>query len=135
MKLISKVICFIIVIILIVSICFIMYKDKNNYKKVNMTSGNVEQTKDYKLYEFGISNNDICMKIDNMVNEVMSENADNLDFEYIDVTKNMSLSNIYNINAVPTFIIVDLQGNVKYRKTGTLTRNELIEFINKVLNQ
>lgn len=123
----------IVILLVIFSFVYVICNNENKFQKVNITSGKIEQTKKYKLYEFGISDNSICMEIDEMVKETLNEKSEYLDFEYVDVTKNMSLSNIYNINAIPTFVIVDLQGNVKYRKTGIITKNELLEFINSVL--
>lgn len=122
--------------LLVIILCsiFFMVKNKNetSFKEVNLLSGNIEQTKEYKLYEFGIEENEISKSMVEIVNEVVNAYNEKIDFEYVDVTKNMSLSNIYNIEAIPTFIIVDLQGNVKYRKTGSMTKNELLEFINKI---
>ena len=132
MKLKNRLLIFIMFMLL--SIIFIIVKNKseNSFKKVNMLSGNICQTKDYKLYEFGIRDNEICKQMDDIVDEVVNNYIEYIDFEYVDVTENMSLSNIYNIQSIPTFIIVDLQGNVKYRITGRMSKKELIEFINKI---
>lgn len=123
---------FLLVIVLCSIFFIIKNKSEKNMKKVNLLSGDIEQTKEYKLYEFGIEDNDISKAMKEIVNEVVNEYSGDIDYEYVDVTKNISLSNIYNIEAIPTFIIVDLQGNVKYRKTGKITKNELIEFVNKI---
>lgn len=123
---------FLLVIVLCSIFFIIKNKSEKNMKKVNLLSGDIEQTKEYKLYEFGIEDNDISKAMKEIVNEVVNEYSGDIDYEYVDVTKNISLSNIYNIEAIPTFIIVDLQGNVKYRKTGKMTKNELIEFVNKI---
>lgn len=137
MKVKNKLIYILIVLIVLIFVLFIILKNnsKSNFKKIDLLSGNIEQTKDYKLYEFGIKENQICKSMDNIVEEVVNEYIDDIDFEYVDVTKNMSLSNLYSINSVPTFLIIDINGNVKYRKSGVMTKEELIKFINNIIKQ
>lgn len=134
MKIKNKLLYLIIGLVIIICIICIILKinDHDNFKEVNLLSGNIEQTKEYKLYEFGIRENSICKSMDDIVNEVIEKYADDIDFEYVDVTKNITLPNLYSINSVPTFIIVDLNGDVKYRTSGIMTKEELINFINKV---
>lgn len=134
MKIKNKLLYLIIGLVIIICIICIILKINNhdNFKEVNLLSGNIEQTKEYKLYEFGIRENSICKSMDDIVNEVIEKYADDIDFEYVDVTKNITLPNLYSINSVPTFIIVDLNGDVKYRSSGIMTKEELINFINKV---
>ncbi|MDO4282731.1 MAG: thioredoxin family protein [Clostridia bacterium] len=135
MRLKNKWICLsLTVVLLVIVVCsiIIVKRNESNFSRVDLFSGTVVQTKEYKLYEFGIEDNDICKNMDNIVEEIRNEYSELIDFEYIDVTKNMTLSNIYSIESVPTFLIVDLQGNVKYRKTGSMTKEELIDFINKI---
>lgn len=135
MKVKNKLICISIILVALTFILFIIFKNNNksNFKKIDLLSGNIEQTKDYKLYEFGIKENQICKSMDNIVEEVVNEYIDDIDFEYVDVTRNMSLSNLYSINSVPTFLIIDINGNVKYRKSGVMTKEELIKFINNII--
>lgn len=131
----NKLIFISIILVILVCILFIIFKlydNNNNFKKVNLLSGQIEQTKEYKLYEFGIKENSVCKSVDNIVEEVVDKYVEDIDFEYIDVTENMSLSNLYSINSVPTFIIIDINGNVKYRKSGVMTKEELIDFINNI---
>lgn len=136
MKFKNKLILISIILVILVCILFIIFKlydnNNNNFKKVNLLSGQIEQTKEYKLYEFGIKENSVCKSVDNIVEEVVDKYIEDIDFEYIDVTENMSLSNLYSINSVPTFIIIDINGNVKYRKSGVMTKEELIDFINYI---
>lgn len=120
-----------IILLIFIGIILINNNEKQ-FKKVNMISGSIEQINEYKIYEFGISDNDICKSIEETVNQVINEYSESIDFEYVDVTKNISLSNIYSINSVPTFIIVDKNGDVKYRLSGSINKDELIEFIGKV---
>lgn len=135
MKVKNKLICISIILVALTFILFIIFKNNNksNFKKIDLLSGNIEQTKDYKLYEFGIKENQICKSMDNILEEVVNEYIDDIDFEYVDVTRNMSLSNLYSINSVPTFLIIDINGNVKYRKSGVMTKEELIKFINNII--
>ena len=46
--------CIFVIILYIV----IINSDNKNYKKVNLTSGKIEQTKEYKLYEFSMDSED-----------------------------------------------------------------------------
>ncbi len=109
----------------------IINSDNKNYKKVNLTSGKIEQTKEYKLYEFSMDSEDKLIEFNEIVSEVMQGYSDKLDFEYINVTKNMSMTNIYNINSIPTILITNKNGDVKFRLEGIITKNELINWIEK----
>lgn len=137
MKIKNKLVCILSILIALILVLFIILKFNNtsNFKKINLLSGNIEQTKDYKLYEFGIKENQICKSMDDIVEEVVNKYTNDIDFEYVDVTKNMSLSNLYSINSVPTFLVVDINGDVKYRKSGIMTKEELNIIINNIIKQ
>ena len=43
-----------------------------------------------------------------------------------------SAANLYGVRAIPTTIVVDAEGNVAYRKTGGVTKEELEDVIGKL---
>jgi len=48
----------------------------------------------------------------------------------INVDYDASFTEKYNINSVPTLIILDPQGNVAYRNTGVMSRDQIINAFN-----
>ncbi len=123
---------FIILMIIMISIIVLIIPQKDEWNQVNITKGEIEQTKDYKLYEFAIKGNEICDSMDEIVEDVIYRYSNLLDYEYVDVTENMGLSNIYNIVSVPTFLLVDQEGKVIERRVGKMTREELIDMLSGI---
>ena len=50
----------------------------------------------------------------------------------IDIDKNLALANKYRIMGVPTLMIFQ-QGEIKWRQAGVLTKQQLVEAVQKVL--
>lgn len=116
-------------ILLLSSFLFINKQEKNTWKEVNVLLSNKRQDHEYKLYEFGMKGNDISDGMDQIVAEVVKQYEEKIDFEFIDVTASTAIVNAYNINSIPTFIIIDKGGHVKYRTKGKMTKEELEQFI------
>ena len=45
----------------------------------------------------------------------------------------INLTNKYNINTIPSYIIVDKEGNVKKRETGYIEEEEFFKLIEDVI--
>lgn len=50
---------------------------------------------------------------------------------YINVDYDASFTQKYSITSVPTIIVADNQGEVVYRKSGVLSRDQLISMFNQ----
>lgn len=50
---------------------------------------------------------------------------------YINVDYDASFTQKYSITSVPTIIVTDHQGEVVYRKSGVLSRDQLISMFNQ----
>ena len=116
-------------IVILSSFIFINKQEKNTWKEVNVLLSSQKQDHEYKLYEFGMKGNDISDEMDQIVAEVVKQYEDVIEFEFIDVTASTAIVNAYNINSIPTFILIDKEGRVKYRTKGKMTKDELKQFI------
>lgn len=52
-----------------------------------------------------------------------------LPVENIDIDTNMELASKYKVRGVPTLILVDETGEVIRQKTGAVTKEELLKFV------
>lgn len=116
-------------LLILSSFLFINKQEKNTWKEVNVLLSSKKQDHEYKLYEFGMKGNDISDEMDPIVAEVVKQWEEKIDFEFIDVTASTAIVNAYNINSIPTFIIIDKEGYVKCRTKGKMTKEELEQFI------
>lgn len=129
----------IVIVIIIISSIFILkqvYKKFNsnlNLQNENNTSN--QRNHEYKLYNFGLESCEACEDMEPIYEAAKKDYADKLDFEYADVTYNVPLSNKYIITVVPTFIIVDIDGNVIRREIGTMSKEKFYSFIESVINR
>ena len=72
--------------------------------------------------------------MEDIVKEITEKYKNDIDFEYVDVNDNLSLTNKYNVNYLPEFIIVDENGDVVTRKIGAMDKQALDDMISGVLN-
>ena len=56
----------------------------------------------------------------------------NLKILKINVDKNQALSDKFNVNGVPTFILFQ-KGEIKWRKSGIIEENDFIKYIDKLI--
>ena len=94
----------------------------------------VERNHKYKLFEFGSDYCSACDSMEDIVKEITEKYKNDIDFEYVDVNDNLSLTNKYNVNYLPEFIIVDENGDVVTRKIGAMDKQALDDMISGVLN-
>lgn len=72
-----------------------------------------------------------CHMVSPIIEEIANENTDeNLIFVKINVDENRNLASKYNIYAIPTLILIK-DGKVIDRRAGVLTKDKLLNFINK----
>lgn len=130
------IIAFIIIVTSFFIICLIIKgEDSDNWKNMSFYEETKEQTLEYKLYEFGSSDCNICYQMREIVDLVIEEKNDVIDYEFIDVIIKPNFTNKYNVNVLPTYIIVDKNGNVKKRLSGGTTREEFLKFVNEVIGE
>ncbi len=71
-----------------------------------------------------------CKMLAPILKEVKEEVGDSASIIKIDVDKNPSAANAYQIQAVPTMILFK-NGDILWRKSGVLSKNELVSVIRK----
>jgi len=71
-----------------------------------------------------------CKTMSPMIKELASEMGDKAVILKVDVDKNAAASATYNIQGVPTFIIFQ-NGEIKWRQSGALPKQILLEALNK----
>ena len=84
--------------------------DSNSNKKIK--SDTQIRNHEYKMYMFNMDNCQACQYMLPIYKNIKEKYKDVIDFEEVDVTFNLYLSNKYIINEVPTFIIVDMKDDV-----------------------
>lgn len=87
--------------------------------------------KTYIVYNFSSELCTYCDMMDPIYNKMKEEYGSNLDFKYVDVDEEYTLTNKYKIQYTPTFIIVDNTGKVVDKKVGFVPEGEFREFIDK----
>ena len=73
-----------------------------------------------------------CKMLSPVIEKVSEEYGSKLNFHKLNVDENNSISERYQIMAVPTIVIFK-NGNVANRVSGYMGEKQLIEFINKSL--
>ncbi|MEG2310755.1 MAG: thioredoxin family protein [Clostridia bacterium] len=123
-----------IVVILLVCTVFILKqiqkKDSQTWKKLGYEKTEV-QNNELKIYQFAMDYCDACSKVAPIYDKIKSIYSDKIDFEYIDVNLKPNLANKYNINIVPTFVIINKKGEPISRISGAITFEEFERFIVK----
>lgn len=64
-----------------------------------------------------------CKMFKPIVQQVSQETG--VDINYVNVDYDASLSQRYDIKSIPTIVILDAAGNVQWRHTGVLQREQL----------
>lgn len=64
-----------------------------------------------------------CKMVKPIVQQVSQETG--VDINYVNVDYDASLSQRYDIKSIPTIVILDAAGNVQWRHTGVLQREQL----------
>lgn len=122
----------ILFVIFFLIISFGIYSLIKSKKLVELNKTTI-QTKEYKLYEFVGPECEGCDLMEETYNKAKEKYSDSLEFEEVDVTLNINLTNKYNINTIPSYIIVDKEGNVKKRETGYIEEEEFFKLIEDVI--
>lgn len=74
-----------------------------------------------------------CKRVKPIVEELNRE-LTNARFQIIDVDDNFELARTFNVNSIPTFILLD-EGKEINRTTGAQTREQLEAFINEPIQE
>ena len=69
-----------------------------------------------------------CLLMDNTIKSVAQEYAEKVAVVKVDVSLNSTLSKLYGVRGLPT-VIVFKNGDEVIRKSGSLTKNQLIKLI------
>ena len=69
-----------------------------------------------------------CKTMAPILKQVKDEIQDNASIIKIDVDKNQQTAMAYQVNSVPTLILFK-QGNILWRQSGVLSKNELVKKI------
>ena len=107
---------------------------ERNYVPLTSNGDVEEQTLPLKMYEFVSSVCSACDQMEDIYKEA-EKYGDKMNFEQVNVERNYNLSNKYNVNVVPTFVIVDMDGNMKKRMIGVIDKEEFFKSIESVINE
>lgn len=124
-----------IMVIAIFSVFMIKHINRErNYIPLTSDGDVEEQTLPFKMYEFVASTCSACKEMEDTYKEAKEKYGEQMNFEQVNVERNYNLSNKYNINVVPTFIIIDMEGNIKKKFIGVVQKDEFFEIIESVIN-
>lgn len=70
-----------------------------------------------------------CKMFKPVVESVSGELGININ--YVNVDYDASLSEKYSVNSVPTIIILGMSGDVLYRNSGVMSRDQLLRTLNQ----
>lgn len=113
-----------IIILLIVAVFITKQVLVNNNNSI--TTG-----KTYKVYNFGSALCPACIKMDPIYEKIKEEYKSVMNFEYVDVDKNIKLATTYEIEYTPTFIIVDESGVKVDKLIGYVPEDTFRKFVSK----
>ncbi len=118
--------------------CFVtIYQLKNNNAVVNKSDSieffkqfnNVSNTYSYNvsLVELGGFGCKSCVKMDTILQSLNNIYDDKINIKTFRVTTDEGkvIANYFGVNAIPTQIIIDKNGNEVFRHTGFLSKNDL----------
>lgn len=73
-----------------------------------------------------------CKAMHPVIENVTKEMGDSIDVIKIDIDKYESLASLYNVQSVPTFMLIK-EGKVIWRQSGTLSQSALLQLIRQHL--
>lgn len=67
-----------------------------------------------------------------MLSRVVEDAKDkiNVPIEEVDIDENMEMARTFNVRGVPTLVLVDEKSNVVRTKSGYMSEQQLLEFVN-----
>lgn len=67
-----------------------------------------------------------------MLSRVVEDAKDkiNVPIEEVDIDENMEMARMFNVRGVPTLVLVDEKSNVVRTKSGYMSEQQLLEFVN-----
>ncbi|WP_251859538.1 thioredoxin family protein [Clostridium sp. Marseille-Q2269] len=129
----------ILIIIIAVMAWFKAVKPKEEYSNLGGDSINQENI-DYEssmgkmpiLLELSSPTCAPCRKMYPIIKEIKEEFKDKVDTHIVDLTKNPEFGDKYKVSVVPTQIFLDKYGKVFFKHEGILTKQEIINILNKM---
>lgn len=99
-------------------------------KKTSSKSGHLPT-----IYDFGAAWCVPCHKFAPIFDKVKEQYVGKAEFVHVDFDdpKSKGLIDKYKVTEIPTLLMVNAAGKVKYEKSGILEEKELIEQVNKVV--
>ncbi|NFV70725.1 thioredoxin [Clostridium botulinum] len=130
---------FILIVIIAIMAWFKAVKPKEGYSN---TKGNLikEENTNYEvnigkmpvLLEVSSPTCGPCRKMTPIIKEIKEEYKNKVDTHIVDLTKNPQFGDKYKVSVVPTQVFLDKDGKVFLRHEGMLTKDEIIDIINKM---
>ncbi|KOR26114.1 thioredoxin family protein [Clostridium sp. L74] len=130
---------FILIVIIAIMAWFKAVKPKERYSN---TKGNLikEENTNYEvnigkipvLLELSSPTCGPCRKMTPIIKEIKEEYKNKVDTHIVDLTKNPQFGDKYKVSVVPTQVFLDKDGKVFLRHEGMLTKDEIIDIINKM---
>ncbi|EJP6471432.1 thioredoxin family protein [Clostridium botulinum] len=130
---------FILIVIIAIMAWFKAVKPKEGYSN---TKGNLikEENTNYEvnigkipvLLELSSPTCGPCRKMTPIIKEIKEEYKNKVDTHIVDLTKNPQFGDKYKVSVVPTQVFLDKDGKVFLRHEGMLTKDEIIDIINKM---
>ncbi|ACA55069.1 thioredoxin family protein [Clostridium botulinum] len=130
---------FILIVIIAIMAWFKAVKPKEKYSNIGGNSVK-EENIDYEanvgkmpvLLELSSPTCGPCRKMAPIIKEVKEEYKDTVDTHIIDLTKNPEFGEKYKVSVVPTQVFLDKEGKVFFRHEGMLTKEEIVDILNKI---
>ncbi len=130
---------FILIVIIAIMAWLKAVKPKEEYSNIGGNSVK-EENIDYEanvgkmpvLLELSSPTCGPCRKMTPIIKEVKEEYKDTVDTHIIDLTKNPEFGEKYKISVVPTQVFLDKEGKIFFRHEGMLTKEEIVDILNKM---
>lgn len=69
-----------------------------------------------------------CKQLAKTINEV-EDKLDHLDYKVVDLDEDKTVAVKYNVRSIPTLLILDESGAELGRKTGAISKEDLLQFV------